>query len=399
MFENDSATTPEFHSDELKLLCRDTSGCLPEFTLEEEYFNSNKYPSFHLEGSDALKDSRPLSSKPTSGCLIKRAPGSSGTQDLICIESLNEVPQFPSAGLGSELKLADKWDEMEVMSHSTAAPTENYQSIGTDCQQAPAHVSAFEMESLPEAFPQLETEEDSQQTTLSIVDIVSKMSEQNRLDVGQSNDQEVSDKASTLNIPLTSSQNYQLCRLDKVFIANIVYIKKGACIDTDLDQALFVQAVNKELSQIKEKRKDDRLRFIYKKGIRTLLSNSTGYSVNKTPKMEEYSDKFISHYFPKRNSVIENVLNTTFASCKRFKQLFSESQKFKEEFVEIALPQLEKEYNEYRKDTYQKMLKIVGQKVDDSKENCKILEAQFKRVPWSSADIQLSLSMIRSLAL
>lgn len=130
-------------------------------------------------------------------------------------------------------------------------------------------------------------------------------------------------------------------------------------IDCRLENEQFVAAVNRELSKTKERRKDDRLRFIYKRAIKIMLTNSTEYQQNKSCRMENYASHFIKHYFGSQHGV-EDVLNTSYASCKKLKHYFVKSQAFQEDFVKVALDQIVKEYSANSKDTYTKMLLFLS---------------------------------------
>mgnify|MGYP007115116546 CR=1 FL=1 len=74
------------------------------------------------------------------------------------------------------------------------------------------------------------------------------------------------------NLLRLTNFNGEFGRVEKLFISNLIYIKRGVGIDITLETEIFVDNVNKELKKAKEKRKDDRLRFIYKRAIKLMLS-------------------------------------------------------------------------------------------------------------------------------
>ena len=237
---------------------------------------------------------------------------------------------------------------------------------------------------LPDAVKKSEMHSPS--TNNSVQDSNSELSEVSRLAIAMVED----------NI-LRVNETSQLEEYEKLFISNLIFIKKQVTVDHKLGKEAFVNAVNSELSNAKEKRKDDQLRFIYKRAIKIMLCKSTGYVANKSHRMSDFEDDFIQYYFGKKDAKSNEVLDTSFASCKKLKQFFTLSEKFKKDFIETALVQISDEYVGYTADTYSKMNKFLKSAYDKKSANHKTLMLKFKRVPWSAKDINLSIDMVRNL--
>lgn len=187
-------------------------------------------------------------------------------------------------------------------------------------------------------------------------------------------------------------------QFERLFIANILLIKKGSSVGWDLTNEQFVKDVNAILGQNRERRKDDRLRFIYKRAIKCLLAQCTEYHSNKSYRMEDFTDQFIRHYFGKKNNINHDVLDTSYASCKKLKLYFSHSEAFKVDFIELALDKIMTEYAAYTADQYYKMFSLLKTHLESGRASDKILFSRFKRIPWSASDIQMSVNLIRDLA-
>ena len=170
--------------------------------------------------------------------------------------------------------------------------------------------------------------------------------------------------------------------LERLFVANVLHIKMDCHVDCRLDNESFVAAVNRELGKTKERRKDDRLRFIYKRAIKIMLAKATQYQQNKSCRMENYAANFIKHYF-KDQAGVEDVLNTSYASCKKLKHYFVKSPAFQRDFVDHALDQIVKEYSANSLDAYSKMLDTLVKQKHQTITSATILKRRYKRLPWS----------------
>ena len=188
-----------------------------------------------------------------------------------------------------------------------------------------------------------------------------------------------------------------LSDFDKHYLANIIYIKNKTKVDVSLSTEEFVCQVNANMGEIKEKRNDDRLRFVYKRAIKHLLAKRSDYMANKLHKMEDFKDPLIEYYFPKNQELSKELMDTSFASRKKLLKLFKISPIFKRDFMEFAQVDLKPLYKRYAADTYQNMHKhlvIRYQKKECDKISQDVLLKAFKRLPWSCADIQSTVDQI-----
>lgn len=192
----------------------------------------------------------------------------------------------------------------------------------------------------------------------------------------------------------------ELSEFDKVYLANIVFIRNKAKVDPTLPTEQFVETINSNLGEIKEKRNDDRLRFIYKRAIKFLLGKTSDYMANKLHKMEDFKEPFIEYYFPShpdKSGITSEVMDTSFASRKKLLKFFKLSVTFKQDFLNFANNDMQKMYLKYTKETYeamQKQLAIRLAKKDCGKTDVNTLVKTFKRLPWRCADVQTTIEHI-----
>ena len=187
-------------------------------------------------------------------------------------------------------------------------------------------------------------------------------------------------------------------QFERLFIANILQIKLGSTANWAASNEDFVTEVNALLDNHREKRKDDCLRFVYKRAIKFLLTRCTGYKANKNHTMEDFSDRFISYYFGAKDGANFDILDTSYASRKKIKKYCQLSQSFKTDFFEVALEQIMTEYDSYKKDHYTKMFAFFTIEVQWGTSNEKILFSKFKRLPWRKADLQMSVNLVQDLS-
>ena len=199
---------------------------------------------------------------------------------------------------------------------------------------------------------------------------------------------------------LTLAKYGDLTDFDKVYLANIVYIRNKAKIDPALSTEDFVVAINSNLGELKEKRNDDRLRFIYKRAIKYLLGKTSEYTANKLHKMDDFKEPFINYYFPSqpdKEALTAEVMDTSFASRKKLLKFFKLSLTFKQDFLEFAASQMQQMYYKYTKETYDSMHKHLAlrhSKKECGKQDVDTLLKTFKRLPWRLADVQSTIEQI-----
>lgn len=189
----------------------------------------------------------------------------------------------------------------------------------------------------------------------------------------------------------------ELSDFDKHYLLNILFIKNKSTVDLSLSSEDFVVAVNQAIGSAKEKRNDDRLRFIYKRAIKYLLAKRSDYTANKLHKMDDFKDPMVQYYFPANPEITAEIMDTSFASKKKILKFFKMSPAFKKDFLEFANSELKTLYNRYSRETYQNMHKhlvLRYQKKECNKVSPDILMKAFKRLPWRCADIQSTIDQI-----
>ena len=202
------------------------------------------------------------------------------------------------------------------------------------------------------------------------------------------------------NNKLVVSRYGELSEFDRRYLANVIYIRNKAHIDTSLSNQEFVKLINSNLGQIKEKRNDDRLRFIYKRAIKYLLAKTSNYTANKLHKMDNFKDRLIAYYFPDLvdNKLVENdLMDTSFASKKKLLKLFRLSSSFKYDFLNFAKFQIQDIYKKYTTETYQSMykhLRLKHIKTESRELEIDTLFKNFKRLPWRFSDIQSTVEQL-----
>ena len=184
---------------------------------------------------------------------------------------------------------------------------------------------------------------------------------------------------------------------DKLFISNILYIKNRSKVDHKLDQSAFIQSVNEGLSSHeKEKRRDDRMRFVYKRAIKLMFENRTEYKIHlRKQKMEIFGEEFMRYYFDSDDVENHDVIDTSFASKKKLSKIFKKSPIFKADF-ESALEEIKQNYSTYRSQTYYNMLAELEEKDHKSPPTLETLQKKFKRLPWTDSDIEKSIQLVSS---
>ena len=195
-----------------------------------------------------------------------------------------------------------------------------------------------------------------------------------------------------------SSYKEQFGDFDKLLLSNILFILKKVHIDSSLQKSDFVEKANQVLAGNKsEKRKDDQLRFVYKRAIKVMLTKSTGYKPHSGEKMQEFEGKFMKHYFEGQDLVGEEVMDTSYASKKKLQKLFQSSPKFREDFI-WSLKEIESDYSADRNKRYSSMVELLKEhEQKEQKDKHKILQKTCKRIPWSDIDLKKALEMVENL--
>lgn len=210
---------------------------------------------------------------------------------------------------------------------------------------------------------------------------------------------------------LESDSQTSFSHLQKLYLASIVHIRTGLTVNTDsssntFDECLssqssdlkFVQEINNNLSQAKEKRNDDRLRFIYKRTIKQMLMDCSKYIANKLHRMNDFEGDFQKLYFPHSEYAAREALDTSYASKKKLIKLFKESEAFKKDFLQYTLERVGQDYERSSRESYSSMLNYLKETLAKSAtSDSTTLKKNFKRLPWRQHDVQSTIQQIVNL--
>lgn len=246
--------------------------------------------------------------------------------------------------------------------------------------------------------------------TRQMIENMEKLEVQSRSTEADNSSEKCQNKPSLIDVAIDMVENNQLriskygdlSDFDKHFLANILYIKNKTRIDVALSTEEFLSQVNSNMGEVKEKRNDDRLRFVYKRALKHLLAKRSDYMANKLHKMEDFKDPLVEYYFPKHPELAKEVMDTSFASRKKLLKFFKLSSAFKQDFINFANSELKPLYSRYANETYQGMHKhlvLRYQKKECDKTSQDILLKAFKRLPWKRVDIQSTIDQIALLHL
>lgn len=292
------------------------------------------------------------------GHMLSRSESQKFSEDLPPVVSLSRTESVCSI-LPFKVHLTKREPDREIRELFCSASQQD-DSLGHDCD---AKSSSTAEELTP-----------SKDGKLTLVDLAIRMIEEHKL--------KVSDFG-----PLTG--------LDRMFLSNIIYIKNNTAVDPELETSEFVTAVNSQLVLLKEKRNDDRLRFIYKRAIKHLLSQCSSYTANKLNRMQDFEQALVQRYFPESPELAKELMDTSFASKKKLQKLFGTSPQFKSDFLGFAKTHIRKYYLKYTQETYSNMFKQL-QSMTSRKDgvNPESLFKSFKRLPWRAADVESTVEQI-----
>jgi hypothetical protein len=213
----------------------------------------------------------------------------------------------------------------------------------------------------------------------SIAELTFKMLEQNRLDI---------------------SDARNLSFEDKAFLSNILNIRHtGIFVSPSLPADEFAGQFNQHLGQPSDKRNDDRLRWIFKKAVKQMLMDHTGYRPNKLFKRENFIGVLTAKYFAGKPEMQTYLLDSTFASKKKLKTMFQESALFKEEFLDFVNNRVQEIHHSESVRTFDEMHRFFSDRLADSpQEACRaILREKYKRLGWRESDVKNTIAQINKL--
>ena len=119
---------------------------------------------------------------------------------------------------------------------------------------------------------------------------------------------------------------------EKVFLSNILIIRHGGdLLDPFLPLPTYIEELNLRLGRPGFKRKDESLRWIYKRAIKQLLYDHTDYRPTKYSTMDRFILKLGAKYFPDKPELNELMLDSSYASRKKIQMLADASAQFKQD--------------------------------------------------------------------
>ena len=190
-----------------------------------------------------------------------------------------------------------------------------------------------------------------------------------------------------------------LSKIDKMMISSIVFVKCNSILDYCHSDEVFVSKVNEYLREIKVKRTDDRLRFVFKRAIRHLFSKITAYRPTKNYRMDDFIGQFLKHYFPNNPEIEKSIMDTSFASKKKIQSLLALSPVFKRDFMEFINLDLISIHSKDLQASFQSMLAFISSNSSNNREySVSAFSQRFKRLPWRLADIQNTIETINHYA-
>lgn len=183
---------------------------------------------------------------------------------------------------------------------------------------------------------------------------------------------------------------------DRSFIANIVFLRtEGKFIDPSLPTKDFVARINKVLFT-KDVRKDNLLRWIYKKTLINLLSEF-GYEKTKNHQQVTYLGSLRGKYFPSSDKDLENVLgDTSYASKKKLRSLFSQSPAFAKRFSQYVNRQATSEEAFLK---YQRMHSFCIEYLNENPKHLKkpFIKSKYTVLPYRGSLVREAISLINSI--
>lgn len=183
-----------------------------------------------------------------------------------------------------------------------------------------------------------------------------------------------------------------LCtRIERRFLASVFCYLFDADIDSfQLESTQnFIDTLQSLLQSHseKQKRNDERLRWFFKRFIRSLLSEHTCYEPTKKFKMENHIGTLVSIYFPQNPEVYEDVCNLKFASKKKLVQLFMKSSTFKEKAMNFLSKSLIQQHEVEVRD-YIKRLHDLFSENSDQHDLKKLYRMDRVPNPWLPSEVR-----------
>lgn len=203
---------------------------------------------------------------------------------------------------------------------------------------------------------------------------------------------------------LPSQQFLNLSDKDKCFIFCVISIfDNETFLKLDMPPDQLITTINEKLQThvTQHKRKDDRLRWFYKRFIRFLLRKHTEYRPTKQYKAQDFNSIIAEIYFGSEEKPPENLCNTTFASKKRLLTLFRTSKLFAQAAAAFIRNELMDEHHNETNTLYIRMYKIFEQgyypNVEIKSLMTKFSKDEYLRLPWRNCEVVETVKFLHSI--
>lgn len=190
-----------------------------------------------------------------------------------------------------------------------------------------------------------------------------------------------------LEVPL----NISLSLKDKLYLANIVSVRNpDADILPQLETDSFIEAVNEQMCSSPNRRNDDKLRWLFKRTLRYFLCKYTNYLPNRSCKREIFMPILLKRFFPNNPEFESELLNSTFASKRKLRRIFSISPLFKQELIDYVENDLEIQCDRELKKRFVDLYQIIETFLDQNPDvlSTKIFIQLKKRIDWNRNDVK-----------
>ena len=187
---------------------------------------------------------------------------------------------------------------------------------------------------------------------------------------------------------------------DKVYFSNLVNLRhKDKFVDSSLDRHDFIEAIKINMGYPTERRCDEELRWIFKRVLKIMLRKYTVYQPIKNYRRDIYIGEITQMFFPNNVVIARELFNSTFASRKKVKRLFDESERFKDEFLWYVNNMLEDEYYSELTRKYDHLFNMVciGLEKNSEAKHETILRKFRKRLDWTVADVTDAKNLINEM--
>ena len=162
------------------------------------------------------------------------------------------------------------------------------------------------------------------------------------------------------NDRLSFPAEYVPSLIDKVYFVNMVTLRNPkVALDPTVGSDEFLVSVNANLGPFDPRSAEEGLRWIYKAALRHMLLKYTDYQHMHTPITDDRIRVLQEKFYPGKPQFGELLKNSTFASKKKFYQLFEESPAFRLEYMSYVNTWAERDHYEHCIKKYKELHKFV----------------------------------------